>query len=53
MVGHPTALTQREPDKAIDVILQAFRERCPLTLPKIDAGIRVKFDKSIMPEKLS
>jgi hypothetical protein len=52
MAGRPPTLTPEELEHIIDTILRAFQERRPLTLPEIEATIRSKFRKVILPDTL-
>jgi hypothetical protein len=45
-------LTQGELGETIEIILQSFRERHPLTLLEIDTGVRAKIGKVLIPDTL-
>jgi hypothetical protein len=53
MAARLAAVTQRELEETIEVILRACSERRPLTRLEIDPGIRAKCNKVLMPDTLS
>jgi hypothetical protein len=52
MAGRPAALSREELDRVVEMILRAFHERRPLTLPEIDASIRANFNKVLLRDTL-